>query len=283
MRAAIPFSDSVEPDERFAAYGSNSAPPLGPLQSPLVPRSLRHQLPDWLGGHDQDLQALKGMLKALKVAAESHLEAPVCTAQTVLPFYFKDPYYQTLIKASASVSLSLPYPRLSPAGVWASEAYGLAGNCDYDGNGTAEKLIVAIEYSRAALTGLLILEECGIFESWRILHNTSLGLDGIQDRSEASWSDLEHALRKLTQLPIKDADGVELKHISNIVLIGESAGDSRMQNALRNVLGEPYNSLATVDGAIQPLFAAARCVAWYTWTRLNPSLDHYGCPFSKHN
>ena len=104
----------------------------------------------------------------------------------------------------------------------------------------------------AALTALLVAEQCGVFEYRRVVHDTRLGLDGVQDGSEASWSDLERAVREITELPLKYGSGAGLKHISNVVLLGESAGDSRMQNAVRNVLAERYNSLATADGAIQP-------------------------------
>jgi hypothetical protein len=219
------------------------------------------------------------MLKALKVAAESNLEAPVCTGEIILPFYFTEPYYQILSKASTSISLRLPYLRLEPAGIWAARAYGRVGDCNVWGDGP-EKLILTIEYSRAALTALLVAEQCGVFEYRRVVHDTRLGLDGVQDGSEASWSDLERAVREIAELPLKYGNGAGLKHISNVVLLGESAGDSRMQNAVRNVLAERYNSLATRGGAIQPLFAAARCVAWYTWTRLNPSEESFTCNLS---
>jgi hypothetical protein len=271
MRAAVPSSNDAQLGE--LVDGSNSASSLGLLQTTLVPQTLRHYMPTWLGGG-----ALAGMLKALKVAAESYLETTVCIAETVLPFYFARPYDQILSKASASVSLSLPFPIIAPAGIWAARAYGLAGEC-YGPNQTPDRLIVTIEYSRAALTALLVDEECGIFEYRRVVHDPRLGLDGI-DGSEASWSDLERALRKLTELPLQHGNGEGLKHISSVVVFGESARDSRMQNALRNVLGERYNSLATADGAIQPLFAAARCAAWYTWTRLNPSEEAFICDVS---
>jgi hypothetical protein len=152
--------------------------------------------------------------------------------------------------------------RLSPAGTHAACAYGLDGNCD-DGDDYPEKLILTIEYSRAALTALLVYEICGAYEHRRVVQDTRLGLDSIQDGS-ADWSDLERALHEITELPLKDGNSAELKHIDNLVLLGESARNSRMQNVLRNVLGERYNSLATIDGyvgAIDPLFAAARGVA----------------------
>jgi hypothetical protein len=277
MRVAVPNFDDTEPGESAdAAYVGRSASDLGLSQSTLVPQPLSHYMPTWLGGHDRDVQVLTGMLKALKVAAEFHLDAPVCTAAAALPFYSTTSYYQILSNAFASLSLRLTLPRLSPAGVWALRAYGLAGYCDYCGLEQApEKLIITIDYSRAAFTAFLVHEECSVFEYRRVVHDTRLGLDGIEHRSEATWGDVEHALRKLTVLPLKDGNGEGLKHISNIVLIGESARDSRLQNAIQNVLGERYNTLEIVENAADPVFAAARGVAWHTLIHSDWSDD--GC------
>jgi hypothetical protein len=95
-----------------------------------------------------------------------------------------------------------------------------------------------------------------------VVHDTRLGLDGVQDGSEASWSDLERAVREITGLPLKYGNGARIEHISRISRRFADAEGSR------NVMAERYNILATRDGAIEPLFAAGRCVAWYTWTRL---------------
>jgi hypothetical protein len=271
MRAAIP-SDQTQLGKLYdAAYSSNSASYFELLQTVLVPQSLRLHRQTWLGGRDERVQALAGMIKALKVAAESYLEAPVCTGVIALPFHFTEPYYQVLSKASNVSSLSLQYLRMDPAGIHAAKVYGLSGDCDYYGpHQDPEKLILTVEYSRAALTALLIYEHCGVFEWRRAVHDTRLGLDGIQDGPEATLGDVERVFREVTELPLKNGNGEGLKHISNVVLLGESAGDLRMQNTLRKVSGEKYNSFAATDGAVQPLFAAARCLALYSWTRLQP-------------
>jgi hypothetical protein len=241
---------------------------LGALQTTL--KSIRHSLPPWLGGHDQHHQPLSDMLKALKVAAESHLEAPLCTAAIVLPYYFTEPYYQILSNASASVSLNLPMLRIWPAGFYAAQAHGIDGNCEPYGESDPPKLVLTIEYTRAALTAILAHEECGVYQGQRVVQDTRLGLDGIQDGSDASWSDLERALRGITELPLKDGVGAGLKSISDVVLIGESAKDSRMQDVLQRVLAERYSSFATTSGysgPIDPLFAGSRGAALYSWFR----------------
>jgi hypothetical protein len=277
MRAAIPCDDT-ELGERPDAHDGDSASYLEVLQTTLLPQSLRRRRRTWLGGRDQRVQTLAGMMKALKVAAESYLESSVCTGLLDLPLQFSEPYYQVLRKASNVNSLGLQLLRTNPAGIHAADAYGLSGDCSDDLHEDPEKLILTVEYSRAAVTALLLDEDCGVYEWRRAVHSTRLGLDGISDGSEATWSDLERLFRQITELPLKSGNGAGLKHIGNIVLFGESAGDSRLQNALRNVLGERYNSFTRTGGAAQPAFASARCLAYYSWIRLQERPPWYFGP-----
>jgi hypothetical protein len=86
------------------------------------------------------------------------------------------------------------------------------------------QLILTIGYTRAALTVPLVVEECGIFEYRRVLHSTRLGVDGLSEGSDSSRDDLGRALRNVTNLPLEDGNGADLKQISNLILLGESAG-----------------------------------------------------------
>jgi hypothetical protein len=69
-----------------------------------------------------------------------------------------------------------------------------------------------------------------------------------------------------------------LKQISNLVLLGESAGDQRLHDVLKEVLGEQFGHLATTvgDGRMgitDPLYAASRGVAQDCWNRVESRRD----------
>jgi hypothetical protein len=99
-----------------------------------------------------------------------------------------------------------------------------------------EQLMLSIDYSRAALTAVLIFEDCGVLRDRRVLHDTRLGTDGLQN-SEANRNDLSHAIRTIASLPLKDGDGVGKTRIENLALIGEDAGNSQLNKILKEVLG----------------------------------------------
>ena len=80
----------------------------------------------------------------------------------------------------------------------------------------------------------------------------------------------------LHTLPLEDGNGAELKQISNLVLLGESAGDQRLHDVLMEVLDEQFGRLATTVtdgrmGIIDPLYAASRGVAQDCWDRIGHS------------
>lgn len=258
----------------------------GASQAPLVSTSPRDYLPPWRSGNDARSQPLSDMLKALKTATESYLGSKISAAEIVMPFPVSTSNLDSLRAASSSVSLHQPMSAQPPAGILAARAYGMHGTCNYTAPGGVpdedpmddpEQLILTVDYSRAALTTLLVDEECGVFEIRRVLHNPHLGLDGLRE-SRATSSDLESALRNVTQLPLKDGNGASLNRISNLVLLGESAGDLRLHDALRRVLGEQYGRLVKAasesrSSFIEPLFAPSRGVAWDCWDRLNYRKD----------
>jgi hypothetical protein len=202
------------------------------------------------------------MLKALKAATESYLDMPISAAEIALPLHVSEPYYEILSDASASIALKLPYLRMEPAGVYAARVYGLNGKGDcYYGTPDPEKLVLTVEYSRAALTALLLSEECAFYKHRRVAQDPRLGHGSIH--GEAGWDDLRRAFSEITELPLKDGNGAGIEQIANVAFLGESARDPQMQHVLRRVLGERYDSVATDVGDVDPLFAAARGVAWY--------------------
>jgi len=265
---------------------------IGEVQASLSLQSLSSFLPPWLGGRNARSQSLSRMLKALKTATESFLEASISTAEITVPFPVPDSYLDSLRSACSSLSLHMPLSAQPPAGILAARANGIVGKCDmvsaYEVSEQSQandpaQLILTISYTRAALTTLLVVEECGVFEYRRVLHDTRLGVDGLSGRSDSSYDDLGRALRNVTSLPLEDGNGAELKWISNLVLLGESAGDQRLHDVLKAVLGEQFGRLApTVSegrmGITDPLYAASRGVAQDCWDRIESDMKCSGDP-----
>jgi hypothetical protein len=252
----------------------------------VIQQSLRDFLPPWLGGRNAHSQPLPQMLKALKTATESYLEASISAAEVTVPFPVSDSYLDSLRSACSSLSLHMPLSAQPPAGILAARANGIAGKCDTASASEVSEqsqsqsqaddpaqLILTVGYTRAALTAILVVEECGVFEYRRVLHDTHLGVDGLSGGSDSSYDDLARALRNVISLPLEDGNGAELKRINNLVLLGESAGDHRLHDVLKEVLGEQFGRLAaTVSdghmGITGPLYAASRGVAQDCWDRI---------------
>jgi len=273
-------------DSRATAYhtwfGDILEVGTGAAQAFLGLRSLGDLLSLRLGSRDTHSQSLSRMLKALKTATESYLEASISAAEVVVPFPVSDAYLDILRSTCFSLSLHMPMSAQPPAGILAARAHGMVGKCNIvtrdkgSEQGQADdpmQLILTVDYTQAALTALLVVEECGVFEYRRVLHDTSLGVDGFSGGSDTNRGDLVRALQSFTRLPLEDDNGDELERISNLVLLGESAGDQRLHDVLKDILGERFYRLATtVSGEhtknIDPLYAASRGVAEDCWDRL---------------
>lgn len=255
-------------------------------QLPLGLSSLRDRLLPWLGGTDLKTQDLIRMLNALKVATESYLEAPISDVEVVLPFPTTAAFLDMLRSSCSSLSLAMPLSAQPPAGILAARAYGLVGQCPaaLDPSSSApdsdpEQLLLTVDYSRAALTAMLVVEECGVFEYRRVVHDTSLGTDVIAADAESpnfldSQTKLVRALHKLLDLPLQDGNGAGLTHVSGLALLGESADDQHLYRALKEVLGQHHSDvIARASGSgtsmADPLFAASAGVAEDCLDRLN--------------
>ena len=259
----------------------SSQPSIGAAQASLGLQSLRDYLPPWLGGKDARTRSLSWMLQALNTAAESYLETSLSTVEVVVPFPASDSYLDALRSACSSLSLRMPMSAQPPAGILAARAHGIRGKCtigpvddtsEQKQRDDLEQIILTVDYNRAALTALLIVEECGIFEYRRVLHNASIGTDGLSRGSKNGRDDLARALRQVTRLPLEDRNGAGLKQISQLVLLGESADNQQLEDALKGILGEQSGTLLSTASherarKVSPLFAASRGVAQDCWGR----------------
>ncbi|KAL8692349.1 MAG: hypothetical protein Q9218_002600 [Villophora microphyllina] len=236
------------------------------------------------------------MLQALRTASESYLEVPLADAEVVFPFSVSKTFLEMLRSTCKSLGVRLPRSAHLPAALLAVDAYA---NCDNN----AERLVLTVDYSRAALTALLVYEDNRLFEIEREVHDTALGADALSDSPDQGRADLVRALHEITRLPLQEgnpwvgalstssgqdradleelisrglqhSNGEGLTRISALVLIGDSAGDGQLQEVLKEVLSEQPDSLlkeanARRTGSVDPIFAAARGVAHACWDHLD--------------
>ena len=143
------------------------------------------------------------MLEAFKTATDSYLEVSISAAEITVPFPVSDSYLDSLRSACSSLSLHMPLFAQPPAGILAARANRIAyrvrrrisEQSRVDG---VAQLILTVGYTRAAPTALLAVEECGVFEYRRVLHDTRHGVHGLSGGSDSSGNDLAHALRNIT-------------------------------------------------------------------------------------
>ncbi|KAL9619883.1 MAG: hypothetical protein Q9160_005530 [Pyrenula sp. 1 TL-2023] len=251
-------------------------------------QSLRNHLPSWLGGQDLSSQPLSWMVNALKATAEAYLEAPISAAEVVFPFPTSELGYDAVRSTFSPLSLKMPMSEQPPAGILAARAYGIGNPCNgitveqnlkqsqTDGFHPSQ-LILTVDYSDAALTALLVFEDCYVFEDRRVFHDTSIGASARSETPSARRNDLVRALRNITILPLEDGNGEELTQINELVLLGERADDHDLHEALKEVFQQKYwtgNFVTTYkegNGAnvVSPLFAASRGVAQDCWDRID--------------
>lgn len=309
------FMSTTAEDVKFSYVPQSS---VGPIQQKLPAwlqptlETLCSHFPSLRLGEiylDETARSLAPMLETLKTATESYLGMVDClhTTSVSLPKSISPQLLDSFQTAASSLSLSPFEPRLSrlPAGIHAARGYGVAAKCrnfPWD-ECDEERLMLAIDYSRAALTALLIHEDTPLYLTLRTLHSEALGkaaLDRACTSPDQIDSDctapLRAALTNMTQLPVsEDEDAKDLNFIQTIVPHGESASDSRLNSVLRDVLrsreyaddddnddGDDAMGFITNGGessnTVSPLYAAARGIAEVgLWVISEPPLDGCNC------
>ena len=247
-------------------------------------QSLHDYLPPWLGGPDPDarVELLSRMLNALKTATESYVGSKVTDAEVVFPFYVPRSFLNALQTASTRISLNMPELSHSPAGLLAARANGMDSKC-YP-HLVPEQYILTMDYSRAALTAMLINEHCGVYEVLQGLHETSFGTDSW---SNESWSILVSKLREVIRIPVGHGADASLHHISSVILLGESAGERRLRDALKEAwLDGAEHDASVISGSsedvnsgcmVDPLYAAATGLAAHCLEKLNLGENEQFC------
>jgi hypothetical protein len=240
-------------------------------------QSLRDYLPPWLGGKFRPPQPLVPLINALKTAAETYLEASILTAQYAVSFPVSANFRENARAAYATLSLGTPRRELPPAGFCAASAYV---EIDEDNNNgdewhdCDEELVMTVEYSKSALTALILLKDCAMLSHRRVLHDPTIGVDQLSGGTASKRERLEESVRNLLQLPLDDGrEGQDLRYISYLILLGESADDPELHYVLRKVLRDHYERLTTAavkasSVVKDPLFAGAIGAAYNCWIEL---------------
>jgi hypothetical protein len=145
---------------------------------------------------------------------------------------------------------------------------------------TPSQLILTVDYSRAALTALLYLEDMCSFELLRERHDVNLGADAI-NRCQATTSDgkchehLAEALLQIVKMPVEHYEPNVPTKIGGLVLLGERGTDLDLRRVLQHVLAgqgiyiASGNSGHKEDAVVDPTFAAARGIAAASWGNQN--------------
>lgn len=247
------------------------------------PSLLRSALNRWQH-RSPDATAIGDMLLALKTAAESYLGVPVPTADLVIPMSISPSGRHILESASSSAGLdrAAGFP---VAGSLAAMANGIGAyyqhpeRCRYD-DVAPSQLVLTVDYSRAALTAILYLEEMCVFDVLRMRHDVNLGAAAL-NRCQAStnnedcYKDLAEALLQIVKMPVEDVESDIPTKVGSLVLLGEKGTDPRLRQVLQQVLAEQSISIALRkskhegSAMVDPTFAAARGIAAASWGNQN--------------
>jgi hypothetical protein len=273
---------SLEPKELSdvskPSYPSKSSKP------PQYQTVLSAYLPHWISrslqragwaqfGTDPAVAALAGMIKALRIATESFLEDDVLVADLAIPFRVTESSRSQLRAACRSLGLQNALPGQPPAGLLAAMINDLDSDCSEH-----PTLVLAVDYSQAALTAVIMSLDCGVFENHRTLHETTLGAAALQDcqlgQNQTFCQELlAAAVRSFLQMPLEDETVQLPDKISALVLLGESATDHLLHSVLKEALKEQYEIMVGSDISskqsllVDPLFAASGELARATWIR----------------
>lgn len=219
-----------------------------------------------------DITPVEAMFRALKVSTESYLGTAIGISDVAVPYLLPDSHCYQMGSALTNVGIQHALNTPVLAGQVASRANGIGecskDSCDFDG--VKPQLVLTIDYSRAALTMILFVEDRGVYEHFRLQHNIDLGAEAskhISRSTQAYWEEVKEAVRDITKTPVKGAEPDVPDVIGQLVLLGECATDPHLLRVLTEVLGEgTFSKMHSSSAAgnsvlVDPVFAAAIGVA----------------------
>lgn len=213
-------------------------------------------------------EPLKDMLAALRDSVAIYLPRSTTFSVVVaVPFPTSALFRESVRSIGSSLSLKVLYQipaaevvsmKLEPPFCIEVRMGTIAMHDGYD-------LVLAIDYTRAALTAMMLAGRCDGYHAERVLHDTSFGADGMSREANHSRVALKHALQQLTTLPMKCRfDGTRFDSIQRVILFGDGNNDTRLREVLGEVLQDrrlQYQVLGR--GAFWSMFESAFDVARY--------------------
>ncbi|CAK1355180.1 unnamed protein product [Cercospora beticola] len=251
-------------------------------------QGIRDHLPPWLGGRapDERTQLIKRMLQSLSSSAEAFTEVKVHDIVIVLPGLPSSEVIEATRSATASIGLRLPVlgHSCAPSMAIYANRWASLGHGEFEEEECykwQERLVLAVDYSRAALTGVLYAEDCfGLLEGIRGFQDTDLGKDAAWSKGDAAGrASIVEILRQLVRLPVVTDQGNVLNHIHGITLSGEAGYDKQLRSVLKEFFQSEtgtanfsvvamHDMSMTSEAMVDPLFAGAMGSAAICWERL---------------
>lgn len=237
------------------------------------PLRLRNYLPHLLSGVESRYQPLPDAGAMLKSATEFYLGAPVSTAGVAFLFPVPHSYRNFLRSASSTLSFHMPLSIQSPAGILAAKAHGLIRNChpDFD----PAQLILTVGYTRASLKAPWYMKYVASLKPGARFMILTLGSMSFGEDLKMTTLNLRVSFVTWSHCLKDGGNGANIDHISDLVLLGDSADDRLLHHVLKKVPGE-QQAAHLVTTAIDrhkrptdPLFVASRGLALDCWDWAN--------------
>lgn len=210
---------------------------------------------------------INAMLLALQVATEAYLETPLNTSDLAIPHGFSKSNRDLLDLELNRLGLRRTlggYLSALKATIYANDR---SWNRSYFYGFEETRLVLAVDYSRSALTAALFINENGVLDNHRFIQDVDIGADA----SPSSHTESEELLRKrkrllqeATSLPITDAGFAIPEEISELVLIGDRAYDDELLELLKAIVGTALVAkvrATTYSDSADPIFTAVQGIA----------------------
>ena len=203
----------------------------------LTPQSLSKELERWL---PPTLPPINAMLLTLQAATEAYLDTPLNTSDLVTPTRYSQSNRDLLDLELNRLGLRRTlgkFPSALTAAIFASH---MPWNRSYLSDIDETRLVLAVDYSRSALTAGLFIDDNGVLDDHRFLQDIDIGADASP--SDLPWSEelllkRRRLFQEVADLPVTDA-GFELpRRISELVLIGDRASDEELLALLEETVG----------------------------------------------
>lgn len=203
----------------------------------FTPSSLTKVLERWQAPTTRQINA---MLLALQAATEAYLETPLNTSDMVTPTTFSESRRDLLDLELNRLGLRRTlggFPSALKAAILAND---MSQGRPYPSGIDETRLVLAVDYSRSALTAGLFIDENGVLDDHRFIQDINIGADASP--SDLPWSKKlllkrRRLLQEITSLPVTDAGFEFPEKISELVLIGDRVNDNELLDLLEEIVG----------------------------------------------